>query len=49
MKDYYFGRSNEEFMKELDVVTFIRNMRYLKIIMKAIFTTRENKIIKCVN
>jgi hypothetical protein len=32
-------------LEEMDVVEFIRNMRYLKVLLKMLFTHREHQIV----
>lgn len=36
--------SNDKLLEEMDVVDFIRNMRYLKALIRILFTRRENQI-----
>lgn len=39
-----FVTSNQKLLEEMDVIDFIRNMRYLKAIIRILFTRRENQI-----
>jgi hypothetical protein len=40
-----FVTSYDKLLEEMDVVDFIRNMRYLKALIKVLFTKRENQIL----
>ena len=37
-----FITSYDKLLEEMDVVEFVRNMRYLKVLMKILFTHREH-------
>jgi hypothetical protein len=40
-----FITSYDKLLEEMDVVEFIRNMRYLKVLLKMLFTHREHQIV----
>jgi hypothetical protein len=40
-----FATSYDKLLEEMDVVDFIRSMRYLKGLMKVLFSKREHQIL----
>ena len=40
-----FVTSYDKLLEEMDVVDFVRNMRYLKALMKVIFSKREHQLV----
>lgn len=45
-KLFKFWLAKDHLHKELDVVSIIRNIRYVKLLMKVLFNTRERKLFK---